>query len=576
MASLLPYLTIHMKQLGMSYEQIAIIYAVLPFTSFLGPPITGEEGRTSRVRRVVTGLIADKFGNYKPVLLLCLVTNAVFHSLLVALPAYKREEVAKRGMGFGCGGGAFVEVRGGSGCNVSGWIGDWRVERCRRGCAGEEGVEEALKVCDAGHCLDVGPQTVFYVRGEAAAGEAAADGLGLLLSTVTVLSNGTEHRWELDGVRCPGGCPVECEVTGEAEERCPGEGEEALVVWMYAVLRVVATLAMSSGFSLLDATALAMVKLHRSDYGKQRLWALIAMAVFSPVTGAVVDYVSEGSSASGEIDYAPVFAISDVLLLANALLLSLLDLRVETEPANMFANLGRLLRFPDVDVFLVMIFVLGACWGYIEAYLFIYLQAIEAPVYLLGLTLTVSCVAGVPFLWGAERITERVGRVNIIIAAFFVYLARCYGYSYITNPWLALPLEALEVFTYHLMWVAAATYATVIAPKGLLATVTGVMGAMHFSFGKGAGTFVGGYLISAFGIQGSFRIWGTTTGACGAVYLLLEYTLLKRLRAERKRREAVEAGRDPKDVEMEIPKTDSVLAIENRALELVDENIAIK
>ncbi len=42
MAALLPYVTIHMQTLGITIEQIAIIYAVLPFTSFLGPPITGE------------------------------------------------------------------------------------------------------------------------------------------------------------------------------------------------------------------------------------------------------------------------------------------------------------------------------------------------------------------------------------------------------------------------------------------------------------------------------------------------------------------------------------------------------
>jgi len=41
----------------------------------------------------------------------------------------------------------------------------------------------------------------------------------------------------------------------------------------------------------------------------------------------------------------------------------------------------------------------------------------------------------------------------------------------------------MEAVTYHLMWTAAATYCNVIAPKGLLATLTGVMGSLHYSLG---------------------------------------------------------------------------------------------
>ena len=40
--SFLPYLTLHMQQLGMTMEEIAVIYAVLPLASLLGPPIMGK------------------------------------------------------------------------------------------------------------------------------------------------------------------------------------------------------------------------------------------------------------------------------------------------------------------------------------------------------------------------------------------------------------------------------------------------------------------------------------------------------------------------------------------------------
>ena len=41
-ACILPYLTVHMRQIGITVEETAIIYAVLPIVGFLGPPTAGN------------------------------------------------------------------------------------------------------------------------------------------------------------------------------------------------------------------------------------------------------------------------------------------------------------------------------------------------------------------------------------------------------------------------------------------------------------------------------------------------------------------------------------------------------
>lgn len=71
-SSLLPYLTIHMQSIGITVDEIAIIYLALPFTTFLAPPITG--------------FLVDKFGKYKPVIVLSLLLNALFHHSLMLIP----------------------------------------------------------------------------------------------------------------------------------------------------------------------------------------------------------------------------------------------------------------------------------------------------------------------------------------------------------------------------------------------------------------------------------------------------------------------------------------------------------
>lgn len=41
-SSLIPYLTIHMQSIGLSVEEIAIVYLALPLTTFLAPPVSGR------------------------------------------------------------------------------------------------------------------------------------------------------------------------------------------------------------------------------------------------------------------------------------------------------------------------------------------------------------------------------------------------------------------------------------------------------------------------------------------------------------------------------------------------------
>ncbi len=37
-----PYLTLHLVKIGLTIEEVAMIYAILPFASFLGPPVAGK------------------------------------------------------------------------------------------------------------------------------------------------------------------------------------------------------------------------------------------------------------------------------------------------------------------------------------------------------------------------------------------------------------------------------------------------------------------------------------------------------------------------------------------------------
>ena len=62
-----------MEDIGIKVEHIALMYAVLPFTIFLAPPLVGY--------------MADKLGSYTRVLILTLFGSGVFHTVLLFLPS---------------------------------------------------------------------------------------------------------------------------------------------------------------------------------------------------------------------------------------------------------------------------------------------------------------------------------------------------------------------------------------------------------------------------------------------------------------------------------------------------------
>lgn len=48
-----------------------------------------------------------------------------------------------------------------------------------------------------------------------------------------------------------------------------------------------------------------------------------------------------------------------------------------------------------------------------------------------GITVSVATISSIPFLYGAEKITGKIGHVNVIVLAFFSHALRLVGYSYI-------------------------------------------------------------------------------------------------------------------------------------------------
>lgn len=334
-ACLLPYMTLHMKQLGLTVFEMTIIYAVLPMIQLLGTPIAG--------------FIADKMGNYKPVLLISLGTCIVTTSLIQIVPGRKASE------------------------------------------------------------------------------------------------------------------------PDDSEESQAADSWYMLTFWIYISVRIFHQVAVGLSYVLLDTTAIVLSEEHGSSYGRQRFWAILATGIFSPICGFIIDHISVSvDSETGVIinNYAPAFYFFNVLTAITFIKATMITVTIPELPTNVWKNIRPLLKTANVWLFLLSIFVMGSCWGFLESFLFLHLQKLDAPNYLMGLTLTVGAFVGLPFLYESEWFINKFGAVPILLVALVVYFIRLIGYSLIVNPWWCIPFEVMEAFTLHLMWVATVKFAYCYSPPG--------------------------------------------------------------------------------------------------------------
>ena len=114
------------------------------------------------------------------------------------------------------------------------------------------------------------------------------------------------------------------------------------------------------------------------------------------------------------------------------------------------------------------------------------------------------------------------------------YFARLLGYSFVENPVYVYPFEALEGLTMALMMTSAVTYVAKISTPNTIASIMGIMGALFFGVGKGAGALFGGTLMTYFGAEWTFRYFAINGAICALTYAIFECLYVK----PKKRREA--------------------------------------
>ncbi|KAK3863611.1 hypothetical protein Pcinc_030637 [Petrolisthes cinctipes] len=524
---LMAFLTVHMRSIGLTIPELTWINSVLPLTSLIGPPLVG--------------MLADKLGHYRPITIVCMLLAAFLHTALLFVPSRDSLSGGESWLTLRCDetGAALVVEACQQPCPTPPPVlsPSFRVSGCKEVCRGEGGGAaategEVIPEAESGRgykapimslrslsgllhnttlknlvlTLDYnttsGPvrlleETWSSEGGGSVTSEDEGGGEGQAMCYYPQQHFSTDRGQYYSGLTCP--VKQNCQVVCNAYEQLNGtpflerphcskavEGNPNLTLWLYLGLRALAEMFSAILVSLLEAVALTMVNQHKGDYGREKMFGLLAVGIFSPVCGYLVD---TQIGTFGVYSYAPVFYVFDGLMLVTAAVTLALPIEVQVQRKSLMKNIRQLIHTTELSILLLLMTLLGTFWGYLKTFV--------------------------------AAVVQFCGHHYLIMLAFLGYCVRFAGLSYISDPWWALLLESLELFTLNLMNVSAATLAYKLAPKTFVATAQALVWVSHFNIGRCIGTFVGGHLLNRYGEVPVFQGAAIMSAVCAAVYLTI-------------------------------------------------------
>ena len=170
----------------------------------------------------------------------------------------------------------------------------------------------------------------------------------------------------------------------------------------------------------------------------------------------------------------------------------------------------------EVLAFLFAFLMAGIMWGYLENFLFWHLEDLGATKFLMGISLAVGTIAGVPLTMFSTLIIQGLGHRKIVVLAIVLYAIRMFGYSELTKVFLAF--EVAKPFCTTLLLISVMTFVKDNAPLTTIATMEAIFGSTYFGVGRGLGGLFGGFSIEAFGNVQSFRIFGVVALVSAVLY----------------------------------------------------------
>uniref|UniRef100_A0A914C6R7 Major facilitator superfamily associated domain-containing protein n=1 Tax=Acrobeloides nanus TaxID=290746 RepID=A0A914C6R7_9BILA len=182
-------------------------------------------------------------------------------------------------------------------------------------------------------------------------------------------------------------------------------------------------------------------------------------------------------------------------------------------------------------LYLLSVVCVGIGAGIVFAFLYWHLQDIGGSPVLFGFCSIINHSAEIAIYFHSFNIINKFGYVKTMYGCLGTNVIRFLLISWISNPWMILPLQAVQGCVLGLTWSTASSYISLVSPAHLKPTSQYMLLLLYHGLGKGLGTIIGGFIIASIGTRGMFFLLAFITAiVLGANYLanrLLKFDAIK-------------------------------------------------
>ena len=249
------------------------------------------------------------------------------------------------------------------------------------------------------------------------------------------------------------------------------DDEESTRIFLWILILVVCGDAFDAAvFTLADTSCLDI--LGGENYGYYRLWGSAGWGVMSPVIGFAITHITHDYCGSKAGSYFIIFYFYLGFMYLGLLFGSHFEFSYNHNDHVHQTVKSALLNF-HYGIFLFVTFYAGVCYGFLLYFVNWFIDSLGGTAIVMGTASACKSIMDVLGFFLAGRIIDVFGHLNTVTISLIAYIGSFVSYSYLTEPWYAVPIEILHAGAYALVWSASVLYLNKAAPAGSSATVQG-------------------------------------------------------------------------------------------------------
>lgn len=301
--------------------------------------------------------------------------------------------------------------------------------------------------------------------------------------------------------------------------------------YIFLILIVVGEVFEAPSFIMIDTALIQKLGDKCHDYGKTRCFGSLGYGLASFGVGAVLDttrYIYCGREMN---NYMVIFYFFVVFMVIGLIfVLVLFTFKYNEDSSSNTSSIFQVYKLcfsAKYATFLLTAWFMGIGNGGQVTFINWYLEDLGATKFMMGLTTTIRAAAVIVGFFCSGVVINKLGEIPSVFWSLLAFAVIFYGYSYLVNPWLVIPLEILQGFVYAISWSTCIVYLSAVAPDDGAATMQSILQGIYWGLGTGIGAILGGILINQYGIVSAYRIGGTATIIVTMYFVISQWLLRK-------------------------------------------------